>query len=458
MQEFEDSERIVRCAIYTRKSTTYRLDSDTNSLVTQRQVCSAYITSQQYKGWVELPNHYDDGGQTGGSLERPALTRLMRDIEHGKIDTVVIYKIDRLTRSLVDFVRLIDLFEERRISLVSISQAFDTSDSMGRSRVAKSRKKPESRAKETTHYLAKLMRDELGRPIYLDIQRKPDGRSFTYYSSTDARWTQEKMIRAYRTHAGRFDQLIDATMTEFMRDRVRLRRALKEMGLHGRELEKLAERGEEGARRFELTPSEAKEELLHALIIAIELSRDHIDITVRPYEIRRFLEWDQRTTYHARPSDWPLTDARSEFRIEISAVSNEKWSSVHFKPRPKSHNTLPNPNLRRLIRSAEKAQMLMRENRELGIADLAKLMDVRVAQFGRLLQLNYLAPDIVAAILDGTQPLKLERADLLSSNLPTDWALQRSLLGFPPLRKEIVKNSKGGMLDERDIKGMNALE
>ena len=382
----------------------------------------------------------------------------MRDIEHGKIDTVVIYKIDRLTRSLVDFVRLIDLFEERRISLVSISQAFDTSDSMGRSRVAKSRKKPESRAKETTHYLAKLMRDELGRPIYLDIQRKPDGRSFTYYSSTDARWTQEKMIRAYRTHAGRFDQLIDATMTEFMRDRVRLRRALKEMGLHGRELEKLAERGEEGARRFELTPSEAKEELLHALIIAIELSRDHIDITVRPYEIRRFLEWDQRTTYHARPSDWPLTDARSEFRIEISAVSNEKWSSVHFKPRPKSHNTLPNPNLRRLIRSAEKAQMLMRENRELGIADLAKLMDVRVAQFGRLLQLNYLAPDIVAAILDGTQPLKLERADLLSSNLPTDWALQRSLLGFPPLRKEIVKNSKGGMLDERDIKGMNALE
>ena len=123
---------IKRCAIYTRKSTTHRLEHDVNSLVTQREISSAYITSQQYKGWVELPQHYDDGGHSGSGLERPALARLMQDIEAGKIDTVVVYKIDRLTRSLFDFVRLIEMFDRQSITLVSISQAFDTSDSMGR--------------------------------------------------------------------------------------------------------------------------------------------------------------------------------------------------------------------------------------------------------------------------------------------------------------------------------------
>jgi len=123
---------IKRCAIYTRKSTNHRLDHDVNSLVTQREICSAYVTSQQYKGWVELPARYDDGGHSGSGLERPALGQLMQDVEAGKVDAVVVYKIDRLTRSLLDFVRLIEIFDRQSITLVSISQAFDTSDSMGR--------------------------------------------------------------------------------------------------------------------------------------------------------------------------------------------------------------------------------------------------------------------------------------------------------------------------------------
>ena len=96
----EQSLPIKRCAIYTRKSTTQRLAHDVNSLVTQREICSAYIKSQQYKGWVELPQHYDDGGHSGSGLERPALSRLMQDVEAGEVDAVVVYKIDRLTRSL----------------------------------------------------------------------------------------------------------------------------------------------------------------------------------------------------------------------------------------------------------------------------------------------------------------------------------------------------------------------
>ena len=123
---------LKRCAVYTRKSTNHLLERDINSLTTQREICGAYIKSQQHRGWVELPNRYDDGGHSGSGLERPALAELMRDIEDGQVDAVVVYKIDRLTRSLLDFVRLVEIFDRQRIALVSISQAFDTSDSMGR--------------------------------------------------------------------------------------------------------------------------------------------------------------------------------------------------------------------------------------------------------------------------------------------------------------------------------------
>ena len=124
--------RAVRCAIYTRKSTDDRLDREFNSLESQRDVCSAYIRSQRHRGWIELAGRYDDAAQSGGDLERPALQRLLEDLERGAIDVVLIYKIDRLTRSLRDFVRLMDVFERYEASFVSITQSFDTSDSMGR--------------------------------------------------------------------------------------------------------------------------------------------------------------------------------------------------------------------------------------------------------------------------------------------------------------------------------------
>lgn len=121
-----------RCAIYTRKSTDHGLEKDFNTLDSQREVCSAYITSQRHKGWSELPQVYEDAAQSGGNIDRPAMHRLMHDIETGRVNVIVIYKIDRLTRSLADFVRLMDLFERFDVSFVSVTQAFDTSDSMGR--------------------------------------------------------------------------------------------------------------------------------------------------------------------------------------------------------------------------------------------------------------------------------------------------------------------------------------
>ncbi|WP_281017528.1 MULTISPECIES: recombinase family protein [unclassified Minwuia] len=124
--------RSVRCAIYTRKSTEEGLEQAFNSLDAQREACAAYIRSQQHEGWTELPTRYDDGGFSGGSMDRPALASLLDDLRAGRIDTVVVYKVDRLTRSLADFAKIVELFEEQGVSFVSVTQQFNTTTSMGR--------------------------------------------------------------------------------------------------------------------------------------------------------------------------------------------------------------------------------------------------------------------------------------------------------------------------------------
>lgn len=122
----------VRCAIYTRKSTEEGLEQEFNSLDAQRDSGEAYVASQQHEGWECLPNQYDDGGFTGGNMDRPAMQRLMADIEAGKIDCVVVYKVDRLSRSLLDFARIMEVFEKHNVSFVSVTQQFNTATSMGR--------------------------------------------------------------------------------------------------------------------------------------------------------------------------------------------------------------------------------------------------------------------------------------------------------------------------------------
>ena len=121
-----------RCAIYTRKSTDEGLEQAFNSLDAQREACAAFIQSQKHEGWTVLPTLYDDGGYSGGTMERPALQRLLADIEAGRIDVVVVYKVDRLTRALSDFAKLVEVFDRRGVSFVSITQQFNTTTSMGR--------------------------------------------------------------------------------------------------------------------------------------------------------------------------------------------------------------------------------------------------------------------------------------------------------------------------------------
>jgi site-specific DNA recombinase len=126
------AKRQIRCAIYTRKSTEEGLEQDFNSLDAQREACEAYITSQKAEGWIALDMRYDDGGYSGGTLERPALRRLRQDIEDAAVDVVVVYKIDRLSRSLMDFTKLVEVFDRKSVTFVSVTQSFNTTTSMGR--------------------------------------------------------------------------------------------------------------------------------------------------------------------------------------------------------------------------------------------------------------------------------------------------------------------------------------
>src|SRR5689334_22461907 len=122
----------VRCAIYTRKSSDEGLEQDFNSLHAQREACAAYVLSQASEGWSLLPQHYDDGGLSGGSLDRPALQQLLVDVAAGLVDIIVVYKVDRLTRSLLDFAKLVEALEKACTSFVSVTQSFNTTTSMGR--------------------------------------------------------------------------------------------------------------------------------------------------------------------------------------------------------------------------------------------------------------------------------------------------------------------------------------
>ena len=123
---------LARCAIYTRKSTEHNLELAFNSLDAQREACEAYVKSQAHEGWRLIPDRYDDGAFSGASLDRPAVQKLLADVRERRIDIVLVYKVDRLTRSLADFAKLIELFDAHEVSFVSVTQSFNTSSSMGR--------------------------------------------------------------------------------------------------------------------------------------------------------------------------------------------------------------------------------------------------------------------------------------------------------------------------------------
>ncbi len=215
------------------------------------------------------------------------------------------------------------------------------------------------------------------------------------------------------------------------------RDAVKTLGLFGDDLDRLANRGKAIGQLLEGTQPEWLPDLFAALVHQVEIAEETVSITFRSLELRRLMAWDGKTAFRGRPADWPCSDARYVLDVDVRVITAERWPSLHITPRTEVSDTRPNPKLVELIKAARRAQILVDEHRDLSIEELAKRQGCRPTHFARLIRLNYLAPDIATSILDGTQPAGLDRKTLLDSNVPTSWAVQRKLFGFPAPERAI---------------------
>ncbi|HEX5258708.1 MAG TPA: recombinase family protein [Sphingomicrobium sp.] len=564
-----------RCAIYTRKSTEQGLGRDFNSLEGQRAICSAYVTSQRHKGWLELANHYDDGGYSGASLNRPQLQQLLGDVERGLVDVVVVYKLDRMTRTLLDFVRLVDFFERYGVVFVSITQNFDTADSMGRlvlnilltfaqferemaadrirdkvlatkqsgrwaggpapygydlsrRRLHVNEEEAERVRQIFERYLAlgnltalfrefrdagmrskqwrtragrlvgggpltkSLINHILGNPVYLgEIRHRHEtypglhapvvdraifeqvqalratqarkkawrnkehvltdilfdcfgrpmsvSRNFVegrfakpsrIYISRQSAWGKRQNLKRLRAKADEIEELVVAAIRTFLSDREKVRSMLLMLGRHDGALDRLSRRGAEAGHRLRQRTSERLGWILKALIVRIELSLERVKIVLRASEIERFLVWDGVGLFKGNSAEWERSRTWL-LDVPAGAIKYSQQLVMPIEPRRDCPARHPAPGLKRLICEARECQRLVDEQRDKELHALAAGINYTPWRFARVLRLNYLAPDIITSIIDGTHPPALTRSKLVSANLPMDWSLQRKLLGFP---------------------------
>lgn len=568
----DDQEK--RCAIYTRKSVEQGLDHQFSSLEAQRAICSAYISSQRPKGWTEIPKHYDDGGQSGGSLNRPALQDLLSDVESGLVDVVVIYKLDRTSRTLLDFVRLMDLFENFGVAFVAVTQNFDTADTTGRlilnvlltfaqfeREIASDRlrdkftamrerglfvggnppfgydlidkklmiNEPEAevvrwmfrRYLEAKSYVTvsrelvqrgivrrsriskrgNLVRGRgictasvwnmLGNPLYVG-QVRNKGRCFPgihegiiaddlwdevqalrsqrtrakvvevyktdllrdlmydgfgrkmgvfrdrryrqikrYYISNQSEWGRRHGARRYRVKAEPLEQLVVGSVCSLLSDRERIRGLLLESGIHDGRLNKLCSAGGCIAKTLQSATPRRAQCILKALTERIELSGSWVKMIVRLPELVRLLKWDGVGMFRGDTDAWTRPHGTAVLEIPANAVSMKRELTLLLKRRDAQSMHTPNRHLVAMLDKARRAQAALDDRTAYTVTDLAAKVHCHPKRFTQLARLNYLAPDIVAAIRDGSQPTGLSCRTLYSVQLPMDWALQRRLLGFP---------------------------
>ncbi len=567
--------RKTRCAIYTRKSVTEGLGRDYNTLESQRDVCSAYVRTRRHQGWMEIAERYDDGGFSGSSLVRPALQRLIADVERGMIDVVVIYKLDRLTRSLADFIRLIDLLERYDVTFVSVTQSFDTQDSMGRlvlnilltfaqferemlidrirDKIAAMKRAGRwtggppplgydvvegklvvneseamvvrdifSRYLEIGSYkaLADLLQAEglrskawinrngasvggglasrgmvwsiLGNPLYvgeirhehetyqgihepivdrqiwtlvqsLRAKRKtvqPPARTgenplvgllfdgwgrkmvcqsgrnaggfYRYYVSDQNRALVRQGQKRLRARADDLEDLVKVGLCSLLRNRPQLSPLIASLGIYDNATEKLIGNGPVAARRIETLNRPRTRLVYEALIFRIECDRAQVTIMVRLTELLRFLQWDGVGLFRPQTKPDRSREARIHcIQVPATAVRSERTLTLPIAARTPGPLARPNRGLVDLLTMARLASATVYRERERSIADIASDFGRTPAFLNRVIRLNYLAPDIITAILDGRQPANLTRKRLLYASLPMDWGQQRALLGFP---------------------------
>lgn len=560
-----------RCAIYTRKSWAPPLEQEVTSLQSQRTICSSYITSQQHKGWIEIPKVYEDAGRTGSNLNRPALQELLTDIEEGLIDVVLVYKLDRITRTLLDFVRLIDFFERFGVTFVAITQNFDTSDSMGRlirnvlltfaqfereiagdrmrdkkmvmkqsgrwtggdpplgydlrrgrlvpngaeaaavscafktyvaeqsisavhkaliaggyrrkvrrtssgekvggnpisltslhyilqnpvyigelayrgerfpglhepiidrqlwdraQLVLKERQAFKPRLQE--HLLAGLLWDAYGRRMNARQSRLGRG-SHRYYESASSEWAARRSLKVLRVKSDQIEALVLYALQGLLSAPAAVRDLLLSTSAVGSEVNALAAQGTASSIRLGNLKLSRRAPTYKLLISRLEIGFDRVRIVLRIDALSAFLRWDGMGMF--RMSDLELVRAKQLHTLEVPVHLYRQRRETWLPVTPFVEQSQPDAQLTGLLEDAREAQRLLYKHRERSLTELAWSIGKKPVLFSRLIRLNYLAPDILAAITDGRQPAGLTRGVLMKQDLPLDWALQRRQLGFPP--------------------------
>ena len=536
----------VRCAIYTRKSTEEGLDQEFNSLDAQREACAAYILSQRHEGWVALPGLYDDGGFSGGNMERPGLVQLLADVADGKVDVIVVYKVDRLTRSLADFARIVDVLDKAGSSFVSITQSFNTTTSMGRltlnvllsfaqferevtgerirDKIAASKRKGmwmggpvplgydvidrklvvnELEAEQVRHIMRRYL--ELGSVRILTDELAADGyrtklrpmrngtsiggvafsRGGLFHLLGNCVYVGEVRHKG-EIYAGAHDPIIDRELWDQVQHALadkapaRQRRANIQhpsllAGLvhdgYGRPM--TPSHAVKGARRYRYymtrsveaggpaawrVPAHDIEKLVIARLCRHLAERPAIasDTSIGqhddegaysegraawlvsapdPEQAEWIAEAVARIDVHRDRLELTLNAEGDGIRTVLTASaalirSGRQTRLVPPGPQP-SDGALPDEGLIRLVANAHAARKAVALAGDRPIADIASEQGFTVHYFLQLARLGSLAPDIVAAILEGRQPVALTRTRLARTKaLPIDWNEQRRMFGF----------------------------
>ena len=520
--------KLIRCAVYTRKSDEKGLEQEFNSLDAQREACEAFIASQRHEGWKLVPDAYDDGGLSGGNMDRPALKMLLADIKAGKVDCIVVYKIDRLTRNLVDFARIVEILDKNDASFVSVTQAFNTTTSMGRltlnvllsfaqferevtserirDKIAASKARgmwmggvpplgyavvdkklvvvPEDAEKVRLIFERYL---ELGSVLALAIdleacgirsQPRMDRNGVARGNAVFSRGALHLMLqnRLYRgemchkgkAYPGEHDAIVDQALFEKVGALIALNRNNHVDGVHASEPSLLIGKvwdafgrrmppshSTKPGKRYRYYASDDRDARLkerrhrvpagelEAIVIAQLRQRFDADSgptsllsldTVSHSEQRQLVaDMIERIEIHPDRIEIAFTPkAGQPALVSVAAMlirrGNENRLTVPPDERAMGSK---DPALIKLIAKAHIAREAIATAGERSIADIATEHGFSRDYFGVLLRVSYLAPDIVAAIVDGRQPVQLNRQRLArATNLPVDWQHQREMLGF----------------------------
>ncbi|WP_430417278.1 recombinase family protein [Parasphingorhabdus sp.] len=535
-----DAKRKARCAIYTRKSTEDGLEQGFNSLDAQREACAAYILSQTHEGWEGTSELYDDGGFSGGSMARPGLKQLLQDVKAGKVDVIVVYKVDRLTRSLADFAKIVEILDEHEASFVSVTQSFNTTTSMGRltlnvllsfaqferevtgerirDKIAASKKKGmwmggpvpigydlgdrklvvNSKEAETVRHLFQRYTELRSVPQLVDelaaqgyhtkVRQYKDGRQFGGVAFRTGALSQllknpiytGKVRHKDAIYEGEHEAIIDQGLFDDVQSIFAANRRDHASGKKSRNPSLLASMISDpdgrpmtpthacrGSKRFRyyvtrLEPGHDKREVwrlpsgeverlvtetlastiantapvsVEAIIIQkqMEVHRNIADrLQNAAIHEKRQILLDHRVKVQILEKQIVISfqqvgeEKRLEVRVDAKLAKQGGELKFTIPPTNANIKSAPNPTLQRLVAQAFAVQDLqLRGKQSSALANYSK------RYLGQLVRISWLAPDIIASIMDGTQPVDLTGRKLTRANaIPLDWPSQRKMFGF----------------------------